>query len=214
MAKKKEKHKSRRGERKGRHLRTTEKLEIVKCRDMGMTINETANKVQCAYQTVEGVMKNWVPQNLERVRDARVAALEELAVEMQKKANLAVGCITEDSLTHDRIVTKDEDGNITSAIHSGPTGMQIATVAGIMTDKVMKLRDKADDIRLGQTPEAGVTLDSIAELVKSIQGRANKLSVTVDIEGITGNLEKVGVDLQQKVVDAQYEEVTEDDSGD
>ena len=209
---KKAKHKSRRGERKNRHLTNSERLEIVKCRDMGMTINETANKVQCAYQTVEHTMKNWVPKNADRVRDARVASLEELAITMQKKANLAVACITEDSLTHDRIVTRDEDGNIIAAVHSGPTGMQIATVAGIMTDKVMKLRDKADSIRESQNPDRAITLDSISELVESIRGKAEKLSVNIEIDGITEKLAAAGVDLQQAAVEAQFTEIDDEES--
>jgi hypothetical protein len=148
----KERHKSRRPEHKRHRRIPLETKELcIQLKHMGYKYNDIALRTHLGYSTIENICTEWAMSNPESVKAARAKALEELAGRLTEKAVLAIESITPDSLTHDRIVHKDKDGNITGVSHSGPTGQQIAITAGVLLDKVTALEGKAAVLR-GEQP--------------------------------------------------------------
>jgi len=186
----KERHKSRRPKSKMHRRIPLETKELcIQLKHMGYKYNEIAQKTLLGYSTIEHICNEWALSNPESVKVARAKALEELAGRLTEKAVLALDSITPDSLTHDRIVHKDKDGNITGVSHSGPTGQQIAITAGVLLDKVTALETKAAALR-GETPLA-LSPDSFGALLESIKGRVTKLTAinaNADLSGITARI--------------------------
>jgi len=133
-----------------------------------------------------------------------------LASKVNEKALMALDHITEDSVTHDRIVHKDKDGNITGVSHSGPTGQQIALTAGILMDKAAQMDQRAAALR-GEAPlELGP--DGFEALKRSVLGRISKLTeITGDVNmgTFTARIMELEHNEEENVVDADYEEITE-----
>ena len=178
----KKRHRSRRpkGQRHKRILNSV-KEEIVQLKAMGMKINDIVDKTNIGYSTVQHICTVWAPNNPDRVKKARAKAFEELAERVTEKAIQALDHITPDSMTHDRVVTKNKDGVVTSVAHSGPNAPQLAVTAGVLIDKGLLLTDKAAVLR-GETPD---TLDpsNFEALLESIKGRVTRLTeVRADID--------------------------------
>ncbi len=211
----KERHKSKRPKHKFHRRIPLETKELcIQYKHMGLTYNQIADKTLLGYSTVENICSVWANNNPDNVKQARARALEELAGKLTEKAVLAIENITPDSLTHDRIVHYDEDGNITSVAHSGPTGQQIAITAGVLLDKVTALEAKASALR-GETPLA-LSPDSFADLLQSVQGRITKLTAinaNVDLSQIQARIVELSPDThlvvedEHSVQDAEYEEM-------
>lgn len=213
----KERHKSKRPKQKfHRRIPIATKELCVQYKHMGLTYNQIADKTLLGYSTVENICSVWANNNPDSVKQARAKALEELAGKLTEKAVLAIDNITPDSLTHDRIVHYDKEGNVTGVSHSGPTGQQIAITAGVLLDKVTALEAKASALR-GETPLA-LSPDSFAELLKTVQGRITKLTsinANVDLSQIQARIVELSATPEgeadweeiQSVQDAEYEEM-------
>lgn len=167
--------------KKRRKLTTRDKMSIVQYREMGHTYNEIADKLQCAFQTVEYTLKTWAKQHPDEVKEARVSALRELAARCNVSALRAIDHITDDSLTHDRVEVRDAEGNITEVKHSGPTGLQIATTAGIMIDKGLKAVELADKLESGLAGASEDSIDDVTEIILRVSNTARKLGVSIDL---------------------------------
>jgi hypothetical protein len=209
----KARHKSRRPKTKrNRRIPTHQKELVVQLREMGHTYNEIANKAKLGYGTVENICTKWAPANPDNVKKARAEAMEQLAAVANEKAKMALDHITPDSLTHDRIVHTDDEGNITGVSHSGPTAMQIATASGILIDKSQKLQDRAAIMR-GETP-ASLGPGTLTALLESIKGKVTRLSqYNADID--TGAIQAHIIELEDRAdavyADADYQEVQGED---
>ena len=193
----KARHKSRRPKGK-RHKRIPihQKELVIQLKSMGLTYNEVANRAKLGYATCEWICTKWAKDNPDSVKTARAQAMEALAGKLNEKALLALDHITPDSLTHDRIVRRDEDGNVTAVIHSGPTALQSATAAGILLDKSEKAMDKAAIMR-GETPDT-LGPGSLHALLDSIKGRMTRLTqVNADID--TGAIQAHIIELEDRV---------------
>jgi hypothetical protein len=126
--------------------------------------------------------------------------MEALAERVSEKALLAIESMTPDSMTHDRIETKDAQGNVVAVQHSGPTGPQLAVMAGILVDKQIILTDKASQLR-GEGPELLNPTD-FAALMASIAERVTRLSeVKADID--TGAITARIIELKEQIQDDQ-----------
>jgi hypothetical protein len=183
-----------------KELMTAEKMTIVQLKDMGYTHGQVAKEVGCCEQTVVYTLKNWVPKHPEEVRVARANAVLAYAQKFRGKALEAMENVTKDSMTHDRIEVRDADGNITEVKHSGPTGMQIMTVAGIAIDKALKLDEVAQNILNESELDTTDSAESVAALVANIAKLSGKLKIEVDLTAIEDN----------SSVEADYEDITED----
>ena len=187
MTKKRARYKSNRPKRK-QHTKIPLKtrMDVVQLKAMGLTYNEVAAKTKISYQSVENIVTKWAPQNPDKVKIATAKALEELAGTVTGKAKQALEHITEDSMTHDRIVHTNAQGTVTGVSHSGPNALQLATTAGILIDKAGGLRDKASQLRGENTGTLGPS--DFAQLISSIQGRMSRLTeVKADLN--TGDLQ-------------------------
>lgn len=177
-----------------------EKMAIVQMVDMGYTHREVATEVGCCEQTVGYTMANWVPKHPEEVRVARAQALIAYARKFRGKALEALECVTKDSLTHDRDEVTDKDGN-TYWRHSGPTGQQIMTAAGIAIDKAIKLDETAQVLLEEGDMSETKTAKTVETLIKSIAKLSGKLRIDVDLSNIKDT----------ESVEAEYVDITEED---
>ena len=193
---KKSRHKSRRPKtQQKRPILNSVKETAVQLRAMGHTYNEIADKTNISYQSVENILKKWAPNNPERVKKARAKALEELAGELTAKAREALDHITPDSMTHDRVVRRNEAGEIIAVQHSGPNGLQLTTQAGILIDKAMSVQDKAAQLRGENTGTLGPS--DFAQLIETINGRINRLTdLKVDFDA--GKLQAQVIELADR----------------
>lgn len=184
-----------------KELKVSEKMTVVQMVDMGITHKEIAKSVGCCEQTVGYIIKNWVPKHPDEVRVARASALREYAQRFRGKALEALESVTKDSMTHDRIEVRNAKGEIVAVNHSGPTGMQIMTVAGIAIDKSLKLEETAAQLLGDGSLGAPDSAESVAALVSSIAKLSGKLKIEVDLSSITGT----------DSVEADYTDITEDE---
>lgn len=216
----KTRHKSRRPDsKKHRRIPLETKELCIQLKHMGYKYNDIALRTHLGYSTIEHICNEWANSNPESVKLARAKALEELAGRLTEKAVMAIDSITPDSLTHDRIVHKDKEGNVTGVSHSGPTGQQIAITAGVLLDKVTALEGKAAVLR-GEQPLA-LSPDSFGALLESIKGRITKLTsinANADLSQLSirvaelgdaqfANSECVVEEDDDSVQEAEYEEL-------
>lgn len=211
----KNRNKSRRPKNKRHRRIPIETKELVlQYRSLGVTINDIAKKTLLSYPTVEYILRRYHSESPESAKIARAKALDVLAAKVNEKALMALDHITEDSVTHDRVVTYNEDGTIKSISHSGPTGQQIALTAGILLDKAAQMDQRAAVLR-GEAPlELGP--DGFEALKSSILGRISKLTeISGDIN--MGTFKARVLELkndadelaEENMVDADYEEISE-----
>ena len=197
----KHRHRSRRpkGQKKRRILNSV-KEEVIQLKAMGLKYNDICDKTNLGYSTVEHIVTKWAPNNPDRVLKARAAAMEALAERVSEKALLAIESMTPDSMTHDRVEQLDKEGNVVSVQHSGPTGPQLAVMAGILVDKQIILTDKASQLR-GEGPELLNPTD-FAALMASITERVTRLTeVKADFD--TGAIQARIIELKEQVQDDQ-----------
>lgn len=214
-------YKSRRPKNKARHKIKPETKElIIQLKAMGLTYNQIVEKTTIGYATCEYIVTKWAPNNPEVVKIARAKALEELASKVNEKAILALEHITPDSLTHDRIVHKDAEGNVTGVSHSGPTGQQIAITAGVLLDKSAALEQKAAQLRgIDQTTLGPSNVTSLLESIKGRVKRLTEINANLDLSQINAKIvefEDAGVLLTDSDEDdgylpADYEVVADGD---
>lgn len=177
-------------------------------REMGHTLKDICNKTQLSYGTVRDII-NKKDDDPDMVKRARARALEAAANAAGEKASMALESITPDSLKHDRIEIRDAEGNLREVKHSGPTAMQNATTYGILTDKAIKLQDRAAEMRGERRVE--LSPDSIGELIGSLLGRIENIeNLNINIGSDLSPLKDKLADLQDKAVDAQFEEVDDE----
>jgi len=181
-------------------LTDKEKLIIVQKRDMGFDMREIAEDIGCHYQTVRYVRKNWAPANTEAVRAARADLLEEAAGRFLGKSMEALEYITPDSMKHDRIEVKDENGKVIEVRHSGPTGFQNSNIVGHLAAQALKLRDAAAALRGEKVEEGPKNIADVGALLDSIGKRAKSLNIDIQLD-----------DLRDEV-EATFEEVEDADS--
>jgi len=209
-------HRSRRPKDKNkRRILNSVKETCVQLKSMGLTYNEIADKTNLGYSTIYHICNVWAPQNPDRVKQARARALEELAGLVSKKAMEALDHITPDSMTHDRIVQRNANGDITGVQHSGPNSLQLSTQAAILIDKSLVLNDKAGSLR-GESPELIGPAD-FAQLLGSIQDRIKYLT-NVKADLVTGELQARIIEFQDKVntdteIPADFELLEREESG-
>lgn len=183
-----------------KELLLPEKMLIVQMIDMGHTHKEVAKKVGCCEQTVGYTMKNWVPTHPEEARVARAQATTALAQRFRGIAVDALGQVTKDSLTHDRVEIRDADGKLVGVQHSGPTGQQIMTAAGIAIDKALKLDETSERIMADGDVGDTASAKTVADLVASITKLSGKLKIEVDLSDVN----------QNESVEADYETIEDD----
>jgi hypothetical protein len=186
----------------GYRMTPEERCEVLVLRHMGFTYPQIADKIGCSSEAANRTVNQWAKKNPDVVGTALAEAKDRMALELLKKGKLAIDYITPDSLTHDRIEVKDEDGNLIAVHHSGPTALQNATAAGILLDKANALRADAIDLRSGGDG-TGYSPDSIRELVKSLGGRVERIK-KLQIEYETDE-----VDQLLKAVEAEFEDITD-----
>ena len=85
-------HTKRKGKR--RNLNNRERMDICQWRDVGLTYNQVAAKLQCSYQAVEFTLNTWAPRNPELVKRAQAQALVILAGNLGEKAQMALEALT------------------------------------------------------------------------------------------------------------------------
>lgn len=206
-------HKSRRPKTRHRKkLTIAEKEKVLQLRYEGYTYNEIALRTNFGYSTIETICTKWPDTNPENVKAARARAAEALALKMTEKAILALDHITPDSLTHDRIEHYDANGKLTGVSHSGPTGLQNSTTAGILVDKAHAMQDRAAQLR-GEAPKSLGPSD-FAGLLDSIRGRVSRLThLNANLD--TGAIEARIVEIENNnAIPADYEVVRDDGEDD
>ena len=191
-------HTRRKGKR--RNLNNREKMDICQWRDVGLTYNEIANRIQCSYQTVEYTLTHWAPKNPDRVKQARANALVIMAGQVGEKAQMALDALTPEMLVHDRVEVRNDMGDLVDVRHSGATGIQVANIADRMMAQQQNLMEKAQEIEEDLAGEGNETstAEGIAALTAEILAQAKTLNISVDL-GET----KVVAD------EADYEDVTD-----
>ena len=182
MPKKIKKHHTRRSGNK-RNLSNREKMDICQWRDVGLTYNEIANKLQCSYQTVERVITKWAPDNPAMVQKARANALVIMAGQVGEKAQMALRALSEDTLVHDRVEVYNDAGKLVDVRHSGATAIQIANVADRMFIRQQEMLEKATDLEedLNRADTDDESAEGIAALTAAIMAQAKSLNITVEL---------------------------------
>jgi len=175
-------------------------MDICQWRDVGLTYNEIANRIQCSYQTVEYTLTHWAPKNPDRVKQARANALVIMAGQVGEKAQMALDALTPEMLVHDRVEVRNDMGDLVDVRHSGATGIQVANIADRMMAQQQNLMEKAQEIEEDLAGEGNETstAEGIAALTAEILAQAKTLNISVDL-GET----KVVAD------EADYEDVTD-----
>jgi DNA-binding transcriptional MerR regulator len=182
-------------------LTDKEKLKIIQMRDMGFTLKEITEDIGCNFNTTRHVLKTWAPGNTELVRHARADLLEEFAGKLLGKASQALDYITPESMTHDRVEVRDDEGNLVEVKHSGPTGFQNSNIVGHLTERALKLRESAAALRGEKVEEGPKNIADVGALLDSIGKRAKSLNIDIQLEEL------------REEVEAEYTVVDEDESG-
>lgn len=176
-------------------------------RHMGLTLKVICNKTQLAYNTVRDIIKK-ADNDPEMLQRARARALEEAAMQVNEVAMGVLQHITPDSLTHDRIVIKDENGKVIEVKHSGPTGQSNAITFGVLTDKAHKMQERAEELRGGGHVKLSPdTLSALLDGLSTRIGNIETLNVNIDLGGLKDRVST----LQSNIVEADYTEVDETD---
>lgn len=203
----------RRANKKRKPIPIATREEVVMYREMGLKLREICDRTNLGYGTVEYILKK-ARDDDDLIKRARAQALEKASSVALEKAMAALEHITPDSLTHDRVVRTDDDGNITSVQHSGPTGQQIAVTAGVLLDQAAKQQDRAAMLR-GKGPEQ-LSPDNVKQLIASIGGRIKRLQlldIDIDAESLQARVAQVSSELgmdNESVEVADFEEIHED----
>lgn len=198
--------KSRRNKKKANHkLTPLQKQEIITLREMGYTYKAICEKTMIGYGTVEYTCTK-AKFDPEVVKKARAEAMERAARVTMEKATQALEAITPDSLRHDVVVHKNEDGSIKEVKHFGQSALQNATTFGILADKATKFADRADQLH-GLTPSP-LSPANLGQLVENLGERVRKITQTTEIEfGDLSELEKRIEALKAEATDADFEEL-------
>lgn len=188
-----------------------DKEKVIMLRYAGHTLNDIAKKTNFSYQTVEHILRNQ-DKDPDMVVRARAAAIRLAAGSILEKSMVALEQITPESLTHDRIEVRDEEGNLKAVNHSGPNGAQIATAYGILRDKADKLLNDADELEARDNRQQlapGQMKDMLTQLSDRI-GRLQAVSADIDLSKLTAKINMLGTSIHEEV-DAEYE-IVEDDA--
>ncbi len=194
-----EKHHSR-AKNKRKKLSNREKIDIIQWREMGLTYNQIANRAKRSYQAVESVVTKWAPDNPDKVKLARMRALEQMASVMGSKANEVMESLVPEMLQHDRVERRDENGQVIAITHSGLTANQLANTVDKFTQLQLGMLDRAGALEkeLSGADNEDVSAEGLAALTANILSMAKNLNISIDL----GSGEVVGDD-------ADYEDVTD-----
>lgn len=204
--------------KKNRNVPNTLREKVIMLRYAGYKWRDICKRTSLSYSTCQDIWRKQ-DKDPEMVVRARAQAIRESAAELAEKASEALGCLTKDSLTHDRIEVRDKDGNIIDIKHSGPNGAQIATAYGILRDKSDKLLSDADaleSMRQNRELAPGRMKEMVAQLSERI-GRLQEVSADLDLSNLTAKIQMIGeaIDDPQdgnNELEADYEVVDEDES--
>jgi transposase-like protein len=146
---------------------------------MGKNKSATAKKCGFAYPTIIKVIKEIEEQNAAdpKTRESRADTLQDLQNRIQVKADVILDSITDEDLKSGRIVTRDEEGNITAVKEYGPSILQKATSYGIVQDKRRVVFD--NEMALRQDEQSGklLTPQDIAGMDKAILASVERIGI-------------------------------------
>lgn len=164
------------GKMQGKKLSEIQREGIIQLYAITGNKREVARQMSVSERTVHNVLNDAKTQH--ELAAARAQATQELAGKAHAKASMLLDSITEDDLKNERIEIKDEAGNITKILNTGPTLMQKVTAGAIMVDKTKVLSELTRELQEGQGGQDSMPLpQDVDGAIRAIAQRVKRLRI-------------------------------------